>query len=110
MQNYKKESITIKDKEYDIFIGKNAKGNEEILKICDKDSIWFHFEDISSSHIILDSKGYKIPKEFLKKVGIMLYQYKKNVPRNTKIIYTKVSNINVTNDIGTVIPSNYKYI
>jgi len=110
MSNYKKESIIIKDKEYDIFIGKNAKGNEEIIKLCNQDSIWFHFDDISSSHIILDNKGDKIPKEFLKKVGLLLYQYKKNVPKNTKIIYTKLSNINLTNDIGTVIPSNYKYL
>lgn len=110
MSNYKKESIIIKDKEYNIFIGKNAKGNEEIIKLCDKDSIWFHFDDISSCHIILDNKGDKIPKEFLKKVGLMLYQYKKNVPRKTKIIYTKVSNLNLTDDIGTVIPFNYKYL
>lgn len=110
MANYKKESIIINDKEYDIFIGKNALGNEKIIKMCDKESIWFHFDDISSSHIILESKGDKIPKEYIKKIGYMLYLYKKNVPKYTKIIYTKVKNIKLTDDIGTVIPLNYSYL
>jgi predicted ribosome quality control (RQC) complex YloA/Tae2 family protein len=110
MVNYKKEIFIINNKEYDIFIGKNAQGNEEIIKLCDKYSIWFHFDDISSSHIILDSKGDKISKEYLKKVGILLYKYTKNIPRYTKIVYTTLNNVNLTDDIGTVILSNYKFL
>jgi len=110
MVNYKKESVIINDKEYNIFIGKNSKGNEEIIKLCDKDSVWFHFNDISSSHIILENKGDKISKECLKKVGIMLYKYKKNIPRHTKIIYTTLNSVKLTEDIGTVILTNYKYL
>ena len=110
MTNYKKESIIINDKEYTIFIGKNALGNEEIIKMCDKESIWFHFDDISSCHIILESKGDKISKEYIKKIGHMLYFYKKNVPKYTRVIYTKVKNIKLTDDIGTVIPLNYSYL
>lgn len=110
MTNYKKESIFINDKNYDIFIGKNANGNEEIIKMCDKESLWFHFDDISSCHIILENKGYNISKEYIRKVGNMLYLYKRNVPKYTRIIYTKVKNVKLTDEIGTVVPVNYKYL
>ena len=110
MTNYKKESIIIGSKDYDIFIGKNANGNTEIIKMCDKESLWFHFDDISSCHIILESKGDNIPKDYIRKIGNMLYLYKKNVPKYTRIIYTKVKNIKLTDDIGTVIPINYRYL
>ncbi len=110
MSNYRKDTITINNNVYEIFIGKNAKGNEEIIKLCDPNSIWFHFDDISSSHIILESKGDKVQKEYLKKVGLMLYQYKKSVPKGTRIIYTSVKNIKLTDELGTVIPVNYKYL
>lgn len=109
---YIKQSVDIDGKEYEIFIGKNALGNDEIIKmsmIKNKDSIWFHLEDISSPHIILDNRGDKIQKSSLKKIGLLLYKYKKNVPSNTKIIYTKVKNIKLTDNIGTVIPKNYNY-
>lgn len=110
MTNYKKESIIIDNKEYDIFIGKNAVGNEEIIKMCDKESIWFHFDDISSCHIILESKGDNISKDYIRNVGNMLYRYKKSVPKYTRIIYTKVKNVKLTDDPGTVVPINYKYL
>lgn len=110
---YFKDIIELDGKEYEIFIGKNALGNDEIIKICmknNKDSIWFHFDNISSPHIILDNKGDKIVKSSLKKVGLLLYNHKKNVPTNTKIIYTKVKNLQLTKDIGAVIPKNYNFL
>jgi predicted ribosome quality control (RQC) complex YloA/Tae2 family protein len=110
---YIKDSIEIEGIEYDIFIGKNALGNEDIIKISmenNKDSIWFHFDNISSPHIILDNKGNKLDKKSLKKVGMLLYKYKKNVPENTKIIYTKVKHLSMTKEVGSVIPKNYNFL
>ena len=110
MVNYIIKTITINNKDYNIYIGKNSLGNEEIIKLSHPDSIWFHLKDISSCHIILDNKGDKIPKEYIRKIGKMLYLYKKNIPKYTKIIYTHVKNIKLTNDIGTVIPTNIKIL
>jgi predicted ribosome quality control (RQC) complex YloA/Tae2 family protein len=112
MPNYKKEVISINNKDYDIFIGKNALGNEEIINICHKESIWFHFDEISSPHIILESKGDDIPKEYLKKVGNILYLYlqKKHKTTKLRIIYAKVKNVELTDEPGTVITSNISYI
>ena len=76
--NYKKEFIEIDNKEYTILIGKNAKGNEEIIKLSHPESLWFHFANISSSHIILQSNGDTIPKRYINQVASMLFDYKKS--------------------------------
>jgi predicted ribosome quality control (RQC) complex YloA/Tae2 family protein len=110
MVNYIIQNININNKDYNIYIGKNSFGNEEIIKLSNSDSLWFHFENISSAHIILENKGDKIPKQYIRKIGKMLYLYKKNIPKYTKIIYTQIKNIKLTNIIGTVIPANIKIL
>ncbi|MEF3254528.1 MAG: NFACT RNA binding domain-containing protein [Deferribacterales bacterium] len=39
-----------------LYIGKNSLGNDEILKIADKDDIWFHVQGVPSSHVILKNR------------------------------------------------------
>ena len=76
MVNYITKTININNKDYNIYIGKNSLGNEEIIKMSQlshPDSLWFHLEDVSSCHIILENKGDKIPKDYLRKVGKMIY-------------------------------------
>lgn len=109
MAKYIIEKIEIFGNEYDIYIGKNALGNNEIIKISHPDSIWFHFDEISSPHIILDNKGDKVDRTTLKKIGNMLFQHKKAM-KNSKIIYTKIKNLKLTKEIGSVIPINYEYL
>lgn len=108
--NFKTDQIEINNKLYTLYIGKNALGNEEIIKICHPESIWFHLNNISSAHIILDSKGDDIPKRYLNSVAGLLFKYKTNIPKNTNVIYTQVKNVKLTNTLGTVIPSRSKII
>jgi len=110
MVNYLIQIININNKDYTLYIGKNALGNEEIINLAHPDSLWFHLEDISSCHIILENRGDKIKKDCLRKIGKMLYLYKKNTPKYTKIIYTEIKNIKLTNDIGTVKIVNIRYL
>lgn len=107
---YKTEYIEIDDKIFPIFIGRNAKGNEQIIKISHPESLWFHINNISSAHIILESRGEDIPKRYINQVALKLFEYKKNLPKNSNVIYTKVKNVKLTNTLGTVIPSNTKLI
>jgi hypothetical protein len=44
-------------------------------------------DNISSCHIILENKGDKIPKDYLRKIDKMINLYKKNIPKYAKIIY-----------------------
>jgi predicted ribosome quality control (RQC) complex YloA/Tae2 family protein len=108
--DFKTEYIEIDDKIYPIFIGCNSKGNEQIIKISHPESLWFHFNNISSAHIILENKGDNIPKRYINKVALKLFEYKKNIPKKINVIYTKVKNVKLTNILGTVIPTNTKLI
>jgi predicted ribosome quality control (RQC) complex YloA/Tae2 family protein len=38
---------------YKVMVGKNERGNEQLLKSAKKNDIWFHVKDIPSSHAIL---------------------------------------------------------
>jgi len=108
--NFKKDIIEIEDKQYDIYIGKNANGNEEIIKNCHPNSLWFHIDNISSAHVILESKGDDIPKRFLIQIANILLETKHNRPNNVNVIYTQVKNVKLTKKLGTVIPSRTKII
>lgn len=108
--NFKIDIFNIDDKHYDLYIGKNAKGNEEIIKACHPESLWFHINNISSAHIILDSKGDDIPKRFLIQIANILLETKNNRPNNVNVIYTQVKNVKLTKQLGTVVPSKTKII
>jgi predicted ribosome quality control (RQC) complex YloA/Tae2 family protein len=108
--NFKKDTIEIEDKLYDIYIGKNAKGNEEIIKISHPESLWFHINNISSAHVILESKGDDIHKRFLIQIAKILLETKNNCPNNVNVVYTQVKNVKLTKQLGTVIPSKTKII
>lgn len=110
--NYISEKIYIEenDKEYIILIGKNAQGNNDILKISHQDDIWFHFKNVSGPHIILCNQGDAISKKYLHQVANMLYKYKKHISYNSSIIYTPVKYVKKTPTLGKVITKKYNTI
>ena len=112
IDNYTIKTIFIEEnnKEYLILIGKNAKGNETIIKMSHQDSIWFHLDNNPSAHIILQNEGDIIPKRYINQIAAMLFQCKKNAPKNSNVIYTKVKNVKLTNILGSVIPKNTRII
>lgn len=102
------KTIDIEDRKYIILIGRNAKENHQIIKMSDPDDIWFHFDKISSAHIILKNAGDNIEKKYLHQVASLLFEYKTNIPPNVKVIYTEVKNVKCTKTPGEVITSNVK--
>lgn len=100
---YNIDTIDIDGKTYDILIGKNALGNEKIIKISHSESLWMHLSKISSAHIILQSNGDIIPKRYINQVA-------SNIPKNINVIYTQVKNIKLTKIVGSVITKNTKII
>jgi predicted ribosome quality control (RQC) complex YloA/Tae2 family protein len=108
----KTESIFITEngKEYQILIGRNKYENEQIIKSSYSNDIWFHLNDYSSCHIILQSGDDNIPKKYLTDIAKMFSLYKKGLPKKYKVIYTNIKNIKLTDEIGTVIPQNSKII
>jgi predicted ribosome quality control (RQC) complex YloA/Tae2 family protein len=110
--NYIKKTIFIPEnnKEYTILIGRNAKGNDTIIKMSHQKSLWMHLNNVSSAHIILQNEGDLIPKRYINQVAGMLFEYKNNVQTNLNVIYTTVKNVKCTKTPGSVITSNTKII
>ncbi len=50
---------------FKIMLGKNEKGNMELLKIAKKRDIWLHLKDISSTHVIIRTDKQSIPQAVL---------------------------------------------
>jgi predicted ribosome quality control (RQC) complex YloA/Tae2 family protein len=98
------------DKEYEIWIGENAKENETIIMESSQNDTWFHLQNMSGPHIILKNDGDTIPKRYINKIGAMFQIYKNNLSNKYNIIYTLVKNVKLTDTIGSVNTRNTKVI
>lgn len=45
--------LILSNGKYEIWIGKNAKGNDELLRDAHKEDIWLHARGVSGSHVII---------------------------------------------------------
>lgn len=112
----KKEFVKLKlsddsEKNFIILIGENAKENSILVKNSEPTDIWFHFENISGPHIVLQNDDYKhtITEHSLYIIGNMLFKYKKRALQNEKIIYTFIKDLRLCKTPGLVIPYNTKF-
>jgi predicted ribosome quality control (RQC) complex YloA/Tae2 family protein len=100
------KTLRINEREYIINIGRNALGNEFIIKSGNKCDLWFHLENESSPHLVLENND-SITKEVIRRVGMEIYKYKKS---KDNIIYTEISNVKCTNIPGSVITKQTKVL
>lgn len=98
------------DKEYEIWIGENAKDNERIIMESSQNDIWFHLQNVSSPYIILKNDGDNIPKRYINIIGTFFRKYKNNLSNKYNVIYTSVKNVKLTDTIGSVNTRNTKVI
>jgi predicted ribosome quality control (RQC) complex YloA/Tae2 family protein len=55
---------------YEVYIGKNAKNNDELLRYAHKEDIWLHAKGVSGSHVIIRRKGKNpVPKEIIERAA-----------------------------------------
>ena len=47
---------------YTLWIGKNNKANDQMLKLCQKNDLWLHAKDFAGSHVIVRKKGVDFPQ------------------------------------------------
>lgn len=96
-------------------IGCNARENDTIIDLADKNDIWFHVQDHPSCHVIAS-----IPKEMTKKQIITIVKMGSNLcvnhtnklkkEKKLVVIYTTVKHLQKTNVLGTVNASELKSI
>jgi len=80
---------------YDIYVGKNNKQNDYLtLKLSTKDDIWLHTKEIPGSHVIIKSKGKKIPEGTLMEAAILAAYFSKGkMSSNVPVDYTERKNV-----------------
>lgn len=82
------KSIFINDTE--VWIGKNAKSNEQLLKDSHKNDIWMHAADVPGSHVIVRLNGKKIPKNTLELAASVCAFYSKGKSQTLQtVMYTE---------------------
>lgn len=53
----------------EIWLGKNAKSNDELLRKASKNDLWFHAADVSGSHVLARINGKELNRKQLERVA-----------------------------------------
>lgn len=54
---------------FEVWLGKNAKQNDELLRTVHKDDIWLHARNYSGSHVVIRTAGRKVPQPVLERAA-----------------------------------------
>ncbi len=103
---------------FDIYVGTNAKENWDLIDKSDPDDLWFHVDDLPSSHVfvreILSETSSEIP-DYPNQIISLAGDYCKSQSKyknmtKLKIIYAPISKIKKGKEVGSVKVSDFKYI
>lgn len=73
----------------EIWMGKNAKQNDELLRQVHKDDIWLHARNHSGSHVVIRSAGKKVPQPVLEAAACWAAWHSKGKTENLcAVMYT----------------------
>jgi predicted ribosome quality control (RQC) complex YloA/Tae2 family protein len=97
-------------KEYTLYIGRNQKENDMLVRTSGADDLWFHLENISGPHFVLQSHGDVIPKRDLNWIASLFPQFKNKLSQRYKVIYTEIKNVTPTKTAGQVLTTNTRII
>lgn len=50
---------------FEFWVGKNAKSNDEILRLSNKNDLWLHVKDFTGSHVIIKQRGRNFPQQII---------------------------------------------
>jgi predicted ribosome quality control (RQC) complex YloA/Tae2 family protein len=92
-------------------VGQNAQENWDLVRECLNDSsniignskefLWFHLDEFPSAHVVI---LYEEPNhEEINYACELLIQHSKHSKFSKKIIYTKIKNLKLGPDVGSVI-------
>lgn len=74
---------------YDIFIGRNSKNNDELLKFAKKDDLWLHAKDVPGSHVLIKSGKETVPFFVIEHAAkLAAYYSKRKTDSICPVIYT----------------------
>lgn len=77
---------------YDVWVGKNAKSNDELISLAHKEDIWLHARGVGGSHVVIRMGNYKDypPKQvILRAAGYAAFYSKAKGMKSAPVMYTK---------------------
>ena len=80
---------------FKVMLGKNEKGNTELLKEAKKRDIWLHLKDIPSSHVIIRTDKQNIPKSVLEFASKLCVEFSVSQKGSYLVDYTSRKNVKV---------------
>jgi|SaaInlStandDraft_6_1057023.scaffolds.fasta_scaffold312180_1 predicted ribosome quality control (RQC) complex YloA/Tae2 family protein len=101
--------------EYDIIIGQKDLENWQIIDESDEFDLWFHIDNLPSSHVIIRQhmkKGQDINyfNEIITLAADYCKQNSKYKNKKNKIIYTNIGNLKKGKEVGSVLILNAKLV
>ncbi|MGG7073908.1 NFACT family protein [Campylobacter sp. 9BO] len=81
--------------EYKISIGKNEKGNIELLKNSRKNDVWMHMKDIASAHVIIKTNKLNPSDEILNFAAKICVNFSVSGAGRYEVDYTKRQNVKI---------------
>lgn len=92
----KEQSAQIASFDYDgvkIYVGKNAKENEFLLKFAKKNDMWFHIKDYAGAHAIVRTNKQNLNQNLLEFVGKLCVHFSKLNKGAYLVDYTRRENV-----------------
>ncbi|WP_331774884.1 NFACT RNA binding domain-containing protein [Sulfurospirillum sp. 1612] len=80
---------------FKIMLGKNEKGNIELLKEAKKRDIWIHMKDIPSSHVIIRTNKQNIPNNVLEFAAQLCVDFSVDKKGLYLVDYTQRRNVRI---------------
>ncbi len=106
-------TISCGGEEYEIWTGKSAEHNDQLLDLCAPQDVWFHVDGQSSAHVILrnpaNHKLRKLPRPAIKRAACLCKASVK-ARGDCAVIYTERRNVNKTDVPGRVDVTNLKRV
>ncbi len=82
---------------YKVMLGKNEKGNIELLKEAKKRDIWFHIKDTPSSHVIIRTDKESVPQSVLDFAAKICVEFSVTKKGTYLVDYTQRRNVTIVN-------------
>jgi putative fibronectin/fibrinogen-binding protein len=96
-------------REFKILVGRNEKGNINLLDLAKKDDIWLHLKDTPSAHVIIKTNKSKVPEDVLEMAAKFCVEFSAKGAGRYEVDYTKRENLKRENG-ANVTYTNYKTI
>lgn len=95
--------------DFKISVGKNQKGNSNLLKNASKNDFWFHLKDIPSAHVIVKTNKKTMSDDVIFMAAQICVNFSTKNPGMYQVDYTKRENVKIVKE-SFVKYINYKTI